>query len=95
MQVTLRISDLFKTLGPARVFFLASLQSVSQVRLPRAARGAQNAEVLLFAGEEEMRVLCSLALIASAAAEGHDGHDHGGASYERVAASESTRFNES
>ena len=60
-----------------------------------AARGAQNAEVLLFAGEEEMRVLCSLALIASAAAEGHDGHDHGGASYERVAASESTRFNES
>ena len=48
-----------------------------------------------FLGDEEMRVLCSLALIASAAAEGHDGHDHGGASYERVAASESTRFNES
>ena len=52
-----------------------------------AARGAQNAEVLLFlAGKEKMTIkaaLCALALVASAAAEGHDGHDHGSASYER------------
>ncbi len=34
--------------GAARVVFLASLQSVSQVRLPRAARGAQNAEDYFF-----------------------------------------------
>ena len=66
---------------------LASLQRVSQVRFSCAARGAQNAEVLLFlAGKEKMTIkaaLCALALVASAAAEGHDGHDHGSASYER------------